>query len=55
VDQQLVDRLLDWMSEHPEVDDQRRYLLQVVPIARQEERTLFGESLPSGIVLHESS
>jgi hypothetical protein len=54
LDQQLVERLLDWMSPHAEMADQRRYLLEVIPIARQEERSLFGESLPAGLVLHES-
>ncbi len=53
-DQQLVGRLLDWMSPHTEMADQRRYLLEVIPIARQEERALYGESLPAGIILHES-
>jgi hypothetical protein len=29
-----------------------RLVKEVVPVARQEESALFGESLPSGIVLH---
>lgn len=52
LDQQLVARLIDWISPHAELADQSRYLLDVVPIARQEEQTLFGESLPAGITLH---
>jgi hypothetical protein len=52
VDQALVNRLVDWISPHAELADQCRYLVDVVPIARQEEQTLFGESLPSGITLH---
>jgi hypothetical protein len=51
LDQRVVDRLLDWMSQHPGMAEQKRYLLDVIPIARQEERTLYGESLPAGIVL----
>jgi hypothetical protein len=39
------------MDQYPELSDQQRYLTEVVPIARQEEQVLFGESLPSGIVL----
>lgn len=51
LEQRVVDRLLDWMSQHPGMAEQKRYLLDVIPIARQEERTLYGESLPAGIVL----
>ncbi|MBW2248136.1 MAG: hypothetical protein JRF62_13310 [Deltaproteobacteria bacterium] len=29
-----------------------RYLREVVPMAKQEETGIFGESLPAGIVLH---
>ncbi|KJS33542.1 MAG: molecular chaperone DnaK [Desulfatitalea sp. BRH_c12] len=47
----LTARILAWMDQYPELSDQQRYLTEVVPIARQEEQVLFGESLPSGIVL----
>jgi hypothetical protein len=29
-----------------------RYVKEVIPIAKQEESNIFGESLPAGIVLH---
>jgi len=45
-------RVLAWMGPHPDLADQRRYLEEVVPIAQQEEQTLFGESLPVGLILH---
>ncbi len=51
LDQRAIDRLLAWMSQYTELEEQNRYLLEVVPIARQEERTLYGESLPVGLVL----
>lgn len=51
LDQQVIEHLLDWLSQHPGMEEQKRYLLEVVPIARQEERTLYGESLPAGLVL----
>jgi hypothetical protein len=44
-------RVLEWIAPHPDLTDQRRYLEEVVPLARREEQTLFGESLPSGIIL----
>ncbi len=45
-------RVLAWMEPHADLSDQRRYLETVVPIAQQEEQTLFGESLPVGLILH---
>lgn len=47
-------RILEWMAPCPELDNQHRYLQEVVPVARQEEQALFGESLPSGLVLKET-
>ncbi len=53
-DPQTVKRILDWMGPHAELNTHGRYLQHVVPIEKQEEQALFGESLPSGIVLQES-
>ncbi len=51
--QQVIERLLDWLSQQTGMAEQKRYLQEVIPIARQEERTLYGESLPAGLVLRE--
>ncbi|MBR9981950.1 MAG: hsp70 family protein [Desulfatitalea sp.] len=51
IDDATVDRIRTWMAPHPELSDQGRFLETVVPIARQEEQTLFGESLPAGLIL----
>jgi hypothetical protein len=32
--------------------EQQKYLQKVVPMAGQEENQIFGEELPTGIVLH---
>jgi molecular chaperone DnaK (HSP70) len=45
-------QVLAWMESYPDLADQRRYIEEVVPIAQQEEQTLFGESLPVGLILH---
>ncbi|MBI5551346.1 MAG: hsp70 family protein [Desulfobacterales bacterium] len=45
-------QVLAWMESYPDLADQQRYLEEVVPIAQQEEQTLFGESLPVGLILH---
>ena len=50
----VIDRIIDWLAPHPDFHDQRRCLLEIIPIERQEEQTLFGESLPAGILLHGS-
>lgn len=45
-------RVLEWMARHEGMGACARLVKEVVPVARQEESALFGESLPSGIVLH---
>jgi hypothetical protein len=52
VSQAVQSRVLAWMTSHPDLTGQRRYLEEVVPIAQQEEQALFGESLPVGLILH---
>ncbi len=52
LDVKVIDRLLAWIPQEPEMADPRRFLTEVVPIAHQEEQALFGESLPAGITLH---
>ncbi|MCP4745273.1 MAG: hsp70 family protein [Desulfobacteraceae bacterium] len=52
VEPEVVDRIVEWMEPHTELEDKHRYLLEVIPMERQQEQDLFGESLPSGIVLH---
>ena len=47
----VVKRLAEWMAPHNELEPQQRLLTEVVPIARHEEQTLFGESLPAGLIL----
>ena len=52
LDVKVIDRLLAWIPNEPEMADPRRFLTEVVPIAHQEEQALFGESLPAGITVH---
>ena len=51
VENPVVKQILEWMTPHSELTDQQRLLKEVIPIARQEEQTLFGESLPAGLIL----
>lgn len=50
---ETINSVLDWLAQYDVFDNQFDCLQTVIPIARQEEATLFGESLPSGIVLHD--
>jgi molecular chaperone DnaK (HSP70) len=51
VDPAVVERICDWLSRQGFLDDQLRVLSEVVPYRRQETGTLFGEDLPSGLIL----
>ncbi len=48
----VIDRIQRWLEPRSELHALGRFLTEVVPIARQEEQSLFGDSLPTGIVLH---
>ncbi len=56
LDPKAVDRLIHWISS--EIEDQEmveaniKYLRDAIPMSDQEENLIFGESLPTGIVLH---
>lgn len=52
VDISVVDRILAWLSQHG-VAHQSDMLTEVVPLNKQEVTSIFGEDLPSGLILHE--
>ncbi len=52
IDPSLADRIAEWMSQNEASVSQIRMLQDVVPLEKQEENAIFGESLPSGIVLN---
>ncbi|MBN1930606.1 MAG: hsp70 family protein [Desulfobacterales bacterium] len=49
-----INHIISWMSQYEFCEQYLKFLKSVIPIAKQEENALFGESLPSGIVLHSS-
>jgi hypothetical protein len=53
LDETILSDALTWMTQFDNCQADRKYLKAVIPVARQEESVLFGESLPSGIVLHQ--
>ncbi|QTA90094.1 Hsp70 family protein [Desulfonema magnum] len=52
IDVSMTDRIIDWLSEHDLLNSHEKMLKEIVPMAKHEENTIFGDSLPSGIVLH---
>jgi molecular chaperone DnaK (HSP70) len=52
IDEALIVRILDWLRQDEFLGPQMKFLKEIVPMAKQEESAIFGESLPSGLVLH---
>ncbi|UCF92204.1 MAG: hsp70 family protein [Desulfobacterales bacterium] len=48
----VLKRTRDWLAANELFSAHLKYLDEVVPLARAEESTIFGESLPMGLVLH---
>ncbi len=52
IDNAVMERIIEWMSAYNFSAPHIKMLKEVVPIAKQDENAIFGESLPSGIVLN---
>jgi molecular chaperone DnaK (HSP70) len=52
-DSQQRDEIINWMSLLKNSDDSIEMVREVVPMAVEEEGSVFGESLPAGLILHE--
>jgi molecular chaperone DnaK (HSP70) len=48
-----LNRILEWMSRYPELAPFLLFITEIIPMAAKEESIIFGEALPSGLVLHE--
>ncbi|CAN2040935.1 Hsp70 family protein [Candidatus Magnetomoraceae bacterium gMMP-15] len=51
LEQNTLNRVIDWLNRHDVAESQIKCLKEVIPISRKEEDVIFGESLPSGIIL----
>ncbi|MFH2067815.1 MAG: Hsp70 family protein [Pseudomonadota bacterium] len=47
----MLDQILMWLSEYELLPSRIKLLQEVVPIEKKEQREMFGESLPTGLVL----
>ncbi|MFP4257131.1 MAG: Hsp70 family protein [Desulfobacterales bacterium] len=52
LDENLLSRIIEWMETRG-MEKETRVLKTVVPVERDEESAMFGESLPAGLILHE--
>ncbi|WP_231714145.1 Hsp70 family protein [Desulfosarcina ovata] len=50
----VIRRIIDWLPDGSDGNDARRFLEDVIPMEQQEEQAVFGESLPAGLLFHES-
>lgn len=59
IDDAIAEQVMDWMTHNIQQDKFRethiRYLREVVTMAEQEQSVIFGEDLPTGLVLHSPS
>jgi hypothetical protein len=51
LDENMRSRVLSWMQEHELTADLIDPVRKVLPLARQDQKAMFGESLPSGVIL----
>ncbi|WP_051012454.1 Hsp70 family protein [Desulfobacula toluolica] len=52
INPETIDRIQEWMTNQNISDAMTKPLHHVVCLSKKEENTIFGEALPSGIVLH---
>jgi len=52
-DDDFQQSIINWMLSHGSEKNHIKYLTQVIAVSHIEEKTIFGESLPSGIVLRQ--
>jgi molecular chaperone DnaK (HSP70) len=53
LDATIAQRIVDWMPKDDYFYPHMKFLSEIVPLAKQEESVIFGESLPSGILLRD--
>ncbi|MFW6081414.1 MAG: Hsp70 family protein [Desulfosalsimonas sp.] len=52
LDENLLSGIIEWMESRG-MEKETRVLKTVIPVERDEESAMFGESLPAGLILHE--
>lgn len=53
LDSAMVNKVLDWMDQHIPLENQQKYVKEIIPFVKQEQTMIFGESLPPGIILRD--
>ncbi len=52
LDSSIIDIIIDWMNQYDSLAPHIKFLEDVVPMDRNEKSAIFGETLPSGLILH---
>jgi hydroxymethylpyrimidine pyrophosphatase-like HAD family hydrolase len=52
IEPEQMERIIEWIHQNDLKGSYIRYLQKVIPISGKEQTTVFGESLPSGLVMH---
>jgi molecular chaperone DnaK (HSP70) len=52
IEPEQMERIIEWIHQNDLNGSYIRYLQKVIPISGKEQTTVFGESLPSGLVMH---
>lgn len=53
IEDSIAVRVVEWLNRHENFKPYARFVQEVVKVERQEENTMFGESLPDGLILHD--
>ena len=53
LDEKVRSSVLDWMVDNDLPEDIVEPIRKAMPLARKDQKAMFGESLPSGIILKE--
>jgi len=53
INTELASRVIDWLEAN-DMAGQTRYIREVIHLEKQEETSIFGESLPAGLILREN-
>jgi hypothetical protein len=55
MDAAVIDRISNWLSGRDFSSEQLRVLCEVIPLREQETSAIFGEDLPSGLILQDDA
>jgi len=55
INPQVVETVAEWLAENDMLHDMSKYLTSVIPMASEEKTEIFGETLPAGLILTDTT